>query len=58
MVIELGKLVTLLDSIMEAVLGKMLTVRVLVTLVSWCMVHLLLVQDFIDVCFRVGLVGG
>ena len=32
-VIELGKLVTLLDS-MEAVLGRVLTV--LVKLVSWC----------------------
>ena len=34
-VIELGKLVTLLDS-MEAVLGRVLTVCVLVTLVSKC----------------------
>ena len=34
-VIELVKLVTLLDS-MEAMLGRVFTVRVLVTLVSWC----------------------
>ena len=34
-VIELVKLVTLLDN-MEAMLGRVLTVRVLVTLVSWC----------------------
>ena len=55
MVIELGKLVTLLDS-MEAVLG-----RVFVDRARACnagkQVHLLLVQDFIDVCFRAGLVG-